>query len=215
MTIVTATGATAPQASQAPATGGTKPLGKDDFLRLLITQLKNQDPLNPLDQNQFLAQTAQFTSLEHLQNIRSGLDALAATASGSALVQGASLLGRTVSATGREIERTGRGTTSLPFTVDGGAGAVTIEVLDGNGGLARRLTADVPAAGAYSVTWDGRDTAGATLEPGRYTYRIVAPASMQARAATGTVTGLALEAGRLVLEIDGVRVAQADIVDVR
>ena len=50
-------------------------LGKDDFLKLLVTQLRNQDPLSPVDQNEFIAQTAQFTSLEELQNIRKALEA--------------------------------------------------------------------------------------------------------------------------------------------
>lgn len=56
----------------------TRILDKDDFLKLLITQLKNQDPFNPLDQNQFLAQTAQFASLEELQTMNKTLEELKA-----------------------------------------------------------------------------------------------------------------------------------------
>jgi len=68
-----------------------KTLGKDDFLRLLVTQLQNQNPLNPLDQNQFLSQTAQFTALEELQNIGKALEEMKQSGSVSSLAQAAAL----------------------------------------------------------------------------------------------------------------------------
>ena len=73
--VPTATSGAVPGPSAAPAVPG-KTLSKDDFLQLLVTQLTHQDPLNPLDQNQFLAQTAQFSQLEQLVNINESLSAL-------------------------------------------------------------------------------------------------------------------------------------------
>src|SRR5688500_4318051 len=91
-------------------------LGKDDFLQLLIAQLRHQDPLSPFDQNQFLAQTAQFTSLEQLQTINQQLAELKILSAGSELTRAVSLLGRTATVVGRNLEFTG-GDTRLDFTV--------------------------------------------------------------------------------------------------
>ena len=84
-----ATGSSSATALTAP--GGA--LGKDDFLKLLVTQLQNQDPLSPTDNTQFVAQLAQFSALEQMSNVSSAMQSLTST---SQLAQGAALAGRTV-----------------------------------------------------------------------------------------------------------------------
>ena len=94
MTQITSTAASSASSdftSQAAAPGGA--LGKDAFLKLLTEQLKTQDPLNPTDNTQFLAQLAQFSSLEQMTNVASSMDNLAASMN---LTQGAALAGRTI-----------------------------------------------------------------------------------------------------------------------
>src|SRR5690554_2468491 len=144
-------------------------LAKDDFLRLLVTQLRHQDPLNPLDQNEFLAQTAQFTSLEQLQGINDQLSTLRETAGQSTLAEAAALLGRTARSAGRDLTMESGGT-ELPFIVETEVSQVVVEILDAEGRVVRQITTGPLEPGTHSVTWDGRDGVGQMLTPGSYFY---------------------------------------------
>jgi flagellar basal-body rod modification protein FlgD len=204
----------------APAQPSRTTLGKDDFLRLLITQLRNQDPLNPLDQNQFLAQTAQFASLEQLQAISRELEALRGVAAGAALTNAAALLGRTVWASGRDVGFDGVSAVSLPFSVAGAAALVTVDVLDTSGTLVRRLMTGPVGAGAFAVDWDGRDGAGRVMTPGTYFYRVAAvgadgASSPVATATSGTLTGLHSQGTQVLYRMGDRLVRPEDIVEIR
>jgi flagellar basal-body rod modification protein FlgD len=188
-------------------------LDKNDFLKLLITQLRHQDPLNPLDQNEFLAQTAQFTSLEQLQNIGGELAGLKSLAAGAGFAQNAALLGKTVSASGRDFVL-GDGGALLPFTLDRPA-ALEVEILDTQGAVVRRLVAGAREAGAQVVEWDGRDNSGRTLTPGTYHFRVLADGGAQALAVQGTLTGLSPAGGQMLYRIGDAVVRQDDLIDVR
>lgn len=207
-TPTTPTSTTGTQANGNPK--GT--LGKDDFLKLLVTQLRYQDPLSPLDQNQFLAQTAQFTALEQLQNIGRTLDELKQTAAASGLTQRASLLGRTITAAGRGITlgSTGAGV-PLTFTLDAPS-SVTAEVLDAQGSVVRRLATTGIGAGAASIAWDGLDDTGRFVSPGDYFYRVGAAGGATAVAARGTASGLRFENGQPRFTVAGATIREDDII---
>jgi len=211
-TVNTALAPSVKASGAAPTTSGPS-LGKQDFLKLLITQLRYQDPLNPLDQNQFLAQTAQFTSLESLQNIDRGLASLQTTMAGSALTQAANLLGKTVLATGADFAFDGR-QAALPFAVDGDASLATVDVLDASGTVLRTLTSGPVAEGAHTIAWDGLDGAGRSLAPGTYHYRVSAQGA-RAGAAAGLISGVHADGTQLTYLIGDVAVHQDDLVDVR
>jgi flagellar basal-body rod modification protein FlgD len=194
--------------SSAPSQAGGPTLGKQDFLKLLITQLRNQDPLNPLDQNQFLAQTAQFTSLENLQNISTQLAEMKALSQGQTLTQGASLLGKPAVASGRDVTL-GTSPVDLAFTVTS-PGNVQLDVLDAEGGVIRRLSTAVEEAGEYTVPWDGFDTAGQSVAPGTYHYRVVPQNGAVAVAAQGTLSGMTPTANGDVVYHLGNAIVRAD-----
>jgi flagellar basal-body rod modification protein FlgD len=197
----------------APATSAaTKTLGKDDFLKLLITQLKNQDPLNPLDQNQFLAQTAQFTSLENLQNISTQLGEMKQLSAASSFAQSAALLGKTARFTGRDFVLGTTGAT-LPFTLDRGA-AVDVDILDARGAVVRRLTSGSLEAGPQALAWNGRDAEGDTLPSGTYHFRVTAHGGARAVAAEGTLTGLSPDGTGVIYRIGDLVVRPEDLIDV-
>lgn len=210
-----------PQAGAPPAAPlGLAALSKDDFLRLLITQLRYQDPLEPLDQNQFLSQTAQFTALENLQNIGKQLEDLKTISSGSSLTQAAALLGKTVSVSRREVSFDGATPVALPFTLSAPASSVDIDVLDTQGNRLRRLTTGPLAAGQNAVAWDGTDAAGRPLVAGTYAYRASTTAGSGASAplaavAQGVLTGLQTDGTRLVYRMGDVLVRSEDFVEIQ
>lgn len=195
-------------------------LGKDDFLKLLVTQLRNQDPLNPLDQNQFLSQTAQFSALEQLQNINTALGDLKTANASSGLAQAATLLGKTVTVAGRDFAFDGSGPVSLPFSVAGSAARVQIQVLDQQGNLLRTLNADAGQPGDYAVSWNGQDSAGRALTPGAYYYRVTVLAGTGAPNAVavtgqGPLTGFEVRGGALLYKLGGALVRPQDVTDVQ
>lgn len=197
----------------APATQpGGPTLGKQDFLKLLITQLRNQDPLNPLDQNQFLAQTAQFTSLENLQNISSQLAEMKSLAQGQSLTQGASLLGKNAIAMGRDVTL-GVAGASLDFTVQT-PGMLQLQILDAQNTVVRTLTTTTDAPGEYEVPWDGFDASGQSVTPGVYHYRVIPQGGTIATAAQGTLSGMTPTAAGVVYHLGDAVVRADDLITV-
>jgi flagellar basal-body rod modification protein FlgD len=208
--IQSVTSSTTPAPTSQP---GGPTLGKQEFLKLLITQLRNQDPLNPLDQNQFLAQTAQFTSLENLQNISAQLEEMKSLAQGQSLTQGASLLGKSATAIGRDVTL-GVSGASLPFSVQV-PGSLQLQIVDAENTLVRTLATSADVAGQYEVAWDGFDGAGKSVTPGTYHYRVVPQGSTVASAAQGTLSGMTPTAsGGVVYHLGDAIVRADDLVSV-
>jgi len=198
--------------SPAPVQPGGPTLGKQEFLKLLITQLRNQDPLNPLDQNQFLAQTAQFTSLENLQNISSQLAEMKSLAQGQALTQGASLLGKNATAMGRDVTL-GIGGATLDVTVQT-PGMFQLQILDAENTAIRTLTTTTEVPGQYEVAWDGLDASGQSVTPGVYRYRVVPQGATVAMAAQGTLAGMTPTATGVVYHLGDAIVRADDLIAV-
>jgi flagellar basal-body rod modification protein FlgD len=157
---------------------GSSKMGKDEFLRLLVTQLKNQDPTNPMDGQQFAAQLAQFSTVEQLINIDSTLAAngqmngLLAQGVNSGVAAG--LIGKTVEANSNLISWSGVGRPPLSFELTGPADAVQVTVYDENGQAVREMVLDGGAAGKHTVEWDGKNSGGIDVPPGTYTYEVTA-----------------------------------------
>ena len=203
--VASAVGALAPKKTESAGR-----LGKDDFLKLLIAQLQNQNPLNPMSNDQFIAQSAQFTSLEELQNIRKSLDTMSAANGNTSLTGTAALLGRSVKATAAGFTYAGA-TVTLPFTLEEAASGATLEVLDGGGNVVSQIPLGARAAGAQTASFQP----GQALPAGQYRYRIVAPdasgRTVALAAITGTVSGISLEGGAQVLALGSRKVLLSDV----
>jgi flagellar basal-body rod modification protein FlgD len=215
--FATTTGGAVPGPSAA-ATTGVKTLTKEDFLQLLVTQLTHQDPLNPLDQNQFLAQTAQFSQLEQLVNINESLSALVGK-SGSADVAGAAaLLGKTVKAAGSSFALQGAGA-SLPYTLEGATVPVQIQIFDQQGSVVHAIGATPDKLGEQVAIWDGKDGTGRTMSAGTYYYRVVAMNGADTRGvasvAGGVLTGLEVNGGVVRYRLGQALIRPEDVIDVR
>ena len=206
-----------PGASAAPMLPG-KSLTKDDFLQLLVMQLTHQDPLNPLDQNQFLAQTAQFSQLEQLLNINESLSALVGKSGASDVAGAAALLGKTVKAAGSSFALQGAGA-SLPYTLEGTTVPVQIQILDPQGTVVRVINATPDKLGEQVAVWDGQDANGRTMSAGTYYYRVAAMNGAGTRGvasvAGGVLTGLEVNGGVVQYRLGKALIRPEDVIDVR
>lgn len=207
------------QGMQSAAAPPKQELDQDAFLKLLVAQLRNQDPLNPMSNQDFIAQTAQFRSVEELSNIRQAIGRLAPGQGGNDLATGAALIGRTVKANGTPFQYPGSGTTAFSFVLPAPAASVQVQVQDAQGQTVRTLVVGSQGAGQGVIGFDGRDEAGRPLAPGTYTYRVQAFDAAGAPLAgvttlTGPVRGVSVDAGRVYLTLDGGRVPLNNVIEV-
>ncbi len=185
-------------------------LGRDQFLELLVTQLRHQDPLNPMQADAFAAQLAQFSSVEQLTKLN---DAVAAQAKDAAIrstldrtALGASLIGKHVVAEGNQLSVAADGSTSFRVEVAGVGGQATLTLLDANGqAVATRSLGNVPG-GTQQVR------PPTDLPPGNYTYSfdVKSPKGDPVTVRTftdGVVDGVTYEAGSVMLKMGSRRIA--------
>ena len=152
-------------------------MGKDDFLRLLTVQLRYQDPLNPLENTEFIAQMAQFSSLEQLQNMNRSLEKnMGAETQLRAAFENnlaTSLIGKSVEVPTWEIDYDGEKSSSLAYRLGEGAQKGGLQILDARGQLVRQFEFD--SASPYGgITWDGRSDAGREVPAGAYRVLVYA-----------------------------------------
>lgn len=189
-------------------------LGKDDFLKLLIAQLRNQNPLNPMSNDQFVTQSAQFSTVEALQNIQKSLNTMSDNSGSSAVAAGTALLGRPIVATSASFTYAGA-TVSLPFTLAGSLEGGLVEIGDADGRILTRVPLGVREAGAQTFELQPGQT---SLRSGTYRYRIIAPNAQGQLAVlpavTGVVTGVSLDNGTPVLSLGSRTVDLADVTGV-
>ena len=152
-----------------------KELGKEDFLTLLVAQLKNQDPLNPMESADFTAQLAQFSSLEQLFGIKDALGNIQSSIAAQGAQEDKNLLdyiGKMVK-TGDNILSLKDGKADLcGYILEEPAKEVTISIFDRYGVKVRTIEEGEKIAGQYTVDWDGRDNDGDQLDDGVYTFDV-------------------------------------------
>ncbi|WP_137805311.1 flagellar hook assembly protein FlgD [Pseudomonas sp. G(2018)] len=157
-------------ASAAGSATGKKALGKDAFLQLLVTQLKNQNPLEPQDNGEFVAQLAQFSSLEGITTLNDTVAGIASNYNSSQALQASSLVGRSVIAPGdKAVVDTTKGMTGS-IAIPQSVASTTVKITDKDGKVIRTLELTDQKAGNASFTWDGKDDAGNVAPTGTYTF---------------------------------------------
>jgi flagellar basal-body rod modification protein FlgD len=191
-------------------------LGKDDFFQMLIAQLQNQDPLNPLDGADFTAQLAQFSSLEQLFSINEHLELMGLYQSSLNSAQALNLIGKEITANGDSVTVDGS-SADITYTLAQEAGKVTVRIYNEEGFLVDTLEpgAEGQKAGDNTITWDCSG-----VESGTYTFDVSAVSvSGDAIAAdtvmTGTVTGVTYVDGAPFLSIGGQTVSFGSILSVK
>lgn len=188
-------------AAAAQASAASKDLmsgTQDQFLTLLTTQLRNQDPLNPMDNAEVTSQIAQLSTVNGITQLNNTLLALSGQMDVSQSMQAASLIGKEVLVPGEKISlgsSVSDGVTTkvaTPFGVDviSDAANVTVTILDASGKAVRRIELGPQNAGVLSLQWDGKDDAGLDVGDGAYTLKVeAADAEGTAVAAEGLTSG--------------------------
>ncbi len=148
-------------------------LGADVFLRLLITQLQSQDPTNPTENGDFVAQLAQFTTLEETTNTNALLEQLIGQDVQRTQFDLINFIGRTVVTEGDTISLGETNQPVLTYALNDSAISVTIEILGEDGQILRSIQSQSPGTpGAHEVQWDGLDEDGDRLLEGVYQFRV-------------------------------------------
>ncbi len=174
----TAIGSTNSATTAQSLTGNKNILGKDDFLKLLLQQLKYQDPLNPMSGAEYAAQLAQFSSVEQLQNINTSLtasiDANYLLSQSVNNTMAASLIGKDVKLAASAFTFDGSSDVTMGYALTGEAGEVTIGVYNEKNEKVREITASGHSLGEHEEVWDGKNDNGTAVPAGQYTFKIAA-----------------------------------------
>ncbi|MFG0380572.1 flagellar hook assembly protein FlgD [Pseudomonas sp. zbq_18] len=147
-----------------------KDLGKNEFLELLVAQLNNQNPLEPQENGEFIAQLAQFSQVEGIEKLNSSMESLLSGYQSSQALQASSLVGRKVIVPTEkavvDTSETFKGSLVLPVT----SSNVYVNIYDNTGSVVNRVNLGQQAAGNVSFMWDGKDSSGNLLPPGTYKF---------------------------------------------
>ncbi len=195
--------------SDAAAAGANNAvMGKDQFLKLLLTQIRYQDPTKPMDDSAFVTQLAQFTSLEQAMGTNERLELLALQQKGMANTEVAVLVGKNVTLKGSSVQLDGQGLgTPIGFSLGEAASSVKVHVKDASGRTVRTMDLGQQVAGTGKTQWDGKDNNGVAQPAGTYTIAVeaktAAGTSVQVtQESTGTLISVSFENGYANLHLD-------------
>jgi flagellar basal-body rod modification protein FlgD len=146
---------------------------EDRFLRMLIAQLKNQDPLNPLDNAQVTTQMAQISTVEGINKLNATLAAMAAAAGGQQAMQATTMVGRQVLASGNTLTLA-EGGAHGGYMLDGAVDGLKLTVKSASGEVVYTAELGAQQAGLHVFSWDGVSDGGAQSAPGAYSFEITA-----------------------------------------
>jgi flagellar basal-body rod modification protein FlgD len=160
------------------STSNTVDEAQDRFMTLLVTQMKNQDPLNPMDNAQVTSQMAQLSTVTGINKLNDTLDSLISSVQTGQSYQASSMIGHNVLVSGNEITHSGTGGyfgVELPI----GADAMTVNIKDAAGTVVRTLSFGEQSEGTLPLNWDGYTTDGSMAPNGKYQFEIKATVAGQ------------------------------------
>ena len=191
---------------------------QNKFLNLLITQLKNQDPLNPTDANQMTAQLSQISTVSGIEKLNASMEKLLASYAGTQNMQAAAMIGKTVLIAGNSMSLGDKGAVG-GVNLEGAADKVTITIRNADGKVVQTQDLGALPAGINSFIWDGKDSAGSAMPLGSYTFTVVASNGDKSIKGTalqaGMVNALTMAKEGVQLELSGNKsVSYSDIVQI-
>lgn len=157
------------------------------FLKLLVTQLNNQDPLNPLDNAQLTSQLAQMSTVSGIEKLNSAFQSLLAQSGSSQVLQSAALIGRTVLVPGAELTLAQGADVPFAVEVPAAADSVKVTITNAAGDTVRSFDLGALPQGTKTLSWDGKSDNGTQLADGVYKVKVEALSGGD-KAAAGTLT---------------------------
>lgn len=145
-------------------------LGQEDFLHLMLTQLKNQDPFKPMESGEFLGQLAQFGTVQGLAGLQTSFDSLSSSLVSNQALQASTLVGRSALVEGRSLAITAGQPVSGAVELDESTPALAVMIRDSLGQPVRAIELGQQSAGLVSFQWDGLAADGTPVPAGRYTF---------------------------------------------
>ena len=201
---------TAQYNAQKAATPQSTSMGQSEFLTLFTTQLKNQDPTDPVKNEAFVAQLAQFSQLEATTAMKTSMNSLVSSMSNDRMLGAASLMGKQVAVPDGPVQVTDTTVAQGTINVPTGADGIQLQVFDSNGILVRTQIMGAQKPGDVTLAWDGMTDGGQAAANG--TYRYVATVNSQGVMSKptvntyATVTGVSSAGtsdGTMLLEVAG------------
>lgn len=199
---------------------GKSELGKEDFLKLLVTQFKYQDPLNPMEDKEFIAQLAQFSSLEQQMSTNEKMESLLNLQSQQQMISAASFIGKEVSARGYGVSVKGDTISTIQYAVSEEMVKGYVNIYDASNQLVTTVQLDAKAPGIHNFDWDGLLPNGNRVPDGVYTVNIAGQNASGAPVLTdtsvsGRVEGVTLYQGEQLLRLsDGRLVSLSNVREV-
>jgi flagellar basal-body rod modification protein FlgD len=191
-----------------------KILGKDDFMKLLLAQLKNQDPLNPMSGTDFAVQLAQFSSLEQLTNLNTQLQTQGLNQMTLGYAQSVNMIGKEVAVQNSNIIKANGSSTDISYRLANDAQAVAINIYDQDGKLVATLEETEKKEGINTAAWNC-----GSVDKGTYTFKVSASDTngnivTADTLSSGSVTAVHFKNNAITLTINGQELALSDVVSV-
>lgn len=195
---------------------GSNAMAKDDFMKLLVAQLKNQDPNNPLDTKELVTQLSQLTSVEQLVTMNDKIASLTQATHSMAANQSSGLIGKTVKGKADTVQLTSTAPVSSAVKLMQNAEKVTVSITNEAGRVVRTMELEKRSAGVQTLTWDGKTDSGERATNGMYKFEIDAKdkngVAIEAdQSVSGVVTGVEYANGAPELVIGTTRVPLSQI----
>lgn len=186
-------------------------LGKDDFIKLMSAQLKHQDPINPMKNEQMAAQLAQFSALEQMVNVNSNLEKMTAGQRPQENMMAATMIGKRVQTDSSKFAFVKGQTPDMKFDMPNDAERASVTVVDSKGEVIREYDLGSIKKGPQSVKWDGKNAKGQDQNAGEFSFRVNAvdnqnKAVQVSTATAGLVNGVVFEQGKALLLVDGKKI---------
>ncbi|MHB1687320.1 MAG: flagellar hook assembly protein FlgD [Ignavibacteriaceae bacterium] len=205
------------------ATSTKNTMDKNSFMKLLIAQMKNQDPMSPMDGTQFAAQLAQFSSLEQLQNLNTSMTT--SINANYALTQSinntlsSTLIGKEVKLGGGGFQNNGQSSIQLGYTLPANASSVSINISDANGNIVKTINNLPTSSGDNKLSWDFSDNNGNKLPNGNYTYTVNATSMNGSNMTTtpfieGIISGVQFGANGASLVVNKSQYQLSDVMEI-
>ncbi|MBM4358929.1 MAG: flagellar hook assembly protein FlgD [Deltaproteobacteria bacterium] len=208
------------QRPAASSSASKESVDKDAFLKLLVAQLKAQDPLSPMEGTQFVQQLATFSQVEQAISQTKHLEMLSLQLSGLQSNEAVGLIGKEVTVKGKTIAFDGTNPTGFSTQLNGDAAATKVTIVDAAGAPVRTLELGPQAQGPVPVPWDGRNDAGKLVPPGSYSVQVEATDAagepvVSSNEVKGRVVGVSFDKGYPEVILDsGARAPISDLVAV-